>query len=153
MKDAQSRTLDSRRSVPIHPTLRAEGFLDYVAALPKGAPLWPDLQTDKVFGLRSTIASKKLSRWLRSLGITDTHISPAHSWRHYSSRRVAPWRCIPRSAAPSLGTAQKGMRVPATGRAWAALCRSWREALRGSERHWMGLQRTVNILHQHEDAR
>ena len=77
------KNADSRRSVPIHPSLRAEGFLDYVAALPGGAPLWPDLQADKVFGLMSTIASKKLSWWLRSLGITDTRISPAHSWRHY----------------------------------------------------------------------
>ncbi len=83
---------DSRRDVPIHPALIAEGFLDYVRGLPAGSPLFPDAKPDKVFGLRSTNAGKKLSRWLKQdLGITDDRISPNHSWRHWfigACRRV-----------------------------------------------------------------
>ena len=84
---------DSRRNVPLHPALIAEGFLEYVHALPAGSALFPDAMPDKVFGLRSTTASRRISRWLRSdLNITDERISPNHSWRHYfieACRRVA----------------------------------------------------------------
>jgi integrase len=84
---------DSRRDVPLHPALIAEGFLDYVRALPTGSPLFPDAKPDKVFGLRSTNAGKKLSRWMKAdLNITDPRISPNHSWRHYfvgACRRVS----------------------------------------------------------------
>ena len=37
----------SRRHVPLHPALIAEGFLDYLHALPKGSPLFPDVGLDK----------------------------------------------------------------------------------------------------------
>lgn len=75
---------DSRRSVPIHPALIAEGFLEYVAALPDGSPLFPDAKPDKMFGLRATNSGKKISRWLKeTVGINDPRISPNHSWRHY----------------------------------------------------------------------
>ena len=73
----------SRRSVPIHPALVGEGFLDYVAALPAGSPLFPDVKPDAIFGKRSISAGKKVGRWLRDLGITDERISPNHSWRHF----------------------------------------------------------------------
>ena len=74
---------DSVRTVPIHPALVAEGFLDYVAALPAGSPLFPDLQPDRVFGRRGTHGSRKVSQWLRNqLNLTDKRISPSHSWRH-----------------------------------------------------------------------
>jgi hypothetical protein len=79
--------------VPLHPALIAEGFLDYVAALPAGAPLWPDVSRDGVFGQRSVIAGRQLGRWLRTdLDIGDPNISPNHSWRHWfigACRRVA----------------------------------------------------------------
>jgi integrase len=84
--DGEGRTLkneDSKRTVPVHPALVAEGFLAYVAALPARSPIFPDLPPDGVFGRRSVAASKRLGRWLRSLGISDPRISPAHSWRHW----------------------------------------------------------------------
>ena len=93
--EGEGRTIkneDSRRTVPIHPALIAEGFLAYVEGLPGGSPLWPDIEPDKVFGLRSTTAGRKVARWLRGdLGITDKLISPNHSWRHWfigACRRV-----------------------------------------------------------------
>lgn len=74
----------SRRDVPLHPALVAEGFLDYVRDLPVGSPLFPDAAPDRVFGRRSTTAGRKISRWLKAdLGITDQKISPNHSWRHF----------------------------------------------------------------------
>jgi len=78
------KNADSRRTVPLHPALVIEGFLDYVAGLPDGAPLWPDVRPDAVFGQRSVTAGHKVGRWLRSnLGIKDPLISPNHSWRHW----------------------------------------------------------------------
>ena len=75
---------DSRRDIPLHPALVAEGFLVHVHALPNGSPLFPDIRPDAVFGRRGTTAQKKVSRWLRqTLGIKDTRVAPNHSWRHW----------------------------------------------------------------------
>jgi len=85
--DDPGRTLkntESRRTIPLHPALIEEGFLTYVEGLPAGSTLWPDMVPDKLFGLRSTTASKRIARWLRAaLGVVDEQISPNHSWRHY----------------------------------------------------------------------
>ena len=84
---------DSRRDVPLHPALIAEGFGDYVASLRAGTPLFPDIPVDGVFGTRAANASKRVGYWLRkSLGITDDLISPNHSFRHWfigAARRVS----------------------------------------------------------------
>jgi hypothetical protein len=65
----------SVRMVPIHPALEAEGFLAYVAALPSGSPLFPDIPPDKMFGNRGVIAQKRVGYWLKTrLGITDKQI-------------------------------------------------------------------------------
>jgi integrase len=72
----------SIRSVPLHPALVAEGFLDYVASLPRGGPLFPDLRPDR-FGKRGGTGSKTIGRWVRDkVGITDPRKAPNHSWRH-----------------------------------------------------------------------
>jgi integrase len=74
----------SRRVIPLHPDVIAEGFLEYVATLPASSPLWPDIKVSKTFGTRSAEASRGMSRWLRAdLGLTDKRIGPAHSWRHW----------------------------------------------------------------------
>ena len=72
----------SRRIVPIHPALLTEGFLDYVSALPDRSPLFPDIEPDRLFGSRTNIAQKTISRWIRGLGLDDERISPSHSFRH-----------------------------------------------------------------------
>ena len=66
------------------PPLIAEGFLDYIGNLPAGSSMWPDIEPDAVFGLRSTTAGRKMARWLRTkLDVADPLISPNHSWRHW----------------------------------------------------------------------
>jgi integrase len=71
----------SARKVPLHAALVTEGFLKYVAALPKGAALFPDLTLD-VFGKKGGNFSKWYTRWAReTLGIKDKRLV-AHSWRH-----------------------------------------------------------------------
>lgn len=86
-EDGEVRSIkneDSRRNIPLHPALVAEGFLDYVAALPAGSPLFPDAKPDKVFGQRGPEAGRKVGRWLKTaLKLTDPKISPSHSWRHW----------------------------------------------------------------------
>jgi integrase len=78
------KNAESRRVIPVHPALVAEGFLEYVNALPARSPLFPDAKPDKQFGLRSTNAGKKISRWLKAdLLLNDPRISPNHSWRHW----------------------------------------------------------------------
>ena len=74
----------SVRTIPLHPDVIAEGFLAYVAKLPAGSPLWPDIRVSQTFGTRSAEASRVMSRWLRAdLGLTGRRIAPAHSWRHW----------------------------------------------------------------------
>ena len=79
------KNADSRRTVPLHPALRSEGFLAYVVTLPSRSPLFPDIKPDAIFGQRAPTATRLVARWLRSdrVGITDKRISPAHSWRHW----------------------------------------------------------------------
>ena len=75
---------ESRRTVPLHPALVAEGWLEYVDALPPGSPLFPDVKPDGLFGSRAVTAGKRVARWLKDkVGIADARISPNHSWRHY----------------------------------------------------------------------
>ena len=76
------KTPQSQRKVPLHPALIAEGFLDYLAGLPPGSPLFPDVGLDK-FGSRKGRAGNIHSRWVREVvGIKDTLKDPAHAWRH-----------------------------------------------------------------------
>ena len=74
------KNVNSERVVPVHSALRDEGFLKFAASIKKG-PLFADLVPDR-FGSRGGTGTKMLSRWIRSLGVTDKRISPNHSWRH-----------------------------------------------------------------------
>ena len=44
-------------------------------------PLFAEIKLDR-FGSRGGNGTKVLSRWVRSLGLTDPRLSPSHSWRH-----------------------------------------------------------------------
>jgi len=74
---------ESRRDIPLHPALIAEGFLDYVTGLKPRSALFPDIPTDALFGTRSANAAKRSAYWITGLGIKDRLISPSHSFRHW----------------------------------------------------------------------
>jgi integrase len=74
------KNVNSERVVPVHSALEDEGFLNFAKSTKKG-PLFADLAPDR-FGSRGGTGTKILSRWIRSLGVTDKRISPNHSWRH-----------------------------------------------------------------------
>ncbi len=74
------KTLSSERAVPLHPALVESGFLTFVDSIRSG-PLFPDLPPNR-FGSRGGNGTKVVGRWVRTLGIKDTRISPNHSWRH-----------------------------------------------------------------------
>jgi integrase len=84
------------RSVPLHPHLVEQGFLEFIKAA-GSAPLFYDpasakatTTTDPTNPARhpAVIARQKLSEWVRSLGVTDPGISPSHAWRHTWKRRA-----------------------------------------------------------------
>jgi integrase len=67
----QVKTGSSRRRVPLHRALIAEGFLKYAQSKT------PDQR------LFSTWAGDNVSGWIREkVGITDPKKGPSHSWRH-----------------------------------------------------------------------
>jgi integrase len=55
--DASLKTEGSDRKIPLHPALIDEGFMGYVAELPKDGLLFPDIPPDR-FGRRAGTATK-----------------------------------------------------------------------------------------------
>jgi integrase len=74
------------RTVPIHEHLVEQGFLRFVkgvlALKGQEGGLFYAGRNDAGKILRSDGVANKLSKWVRSLGITDPGISPNHAWRH-----------------------------------------------------------------------
>jgi integrase len=76
----------SARSVPIHPKIIAEGFLDFVKER-GGGPLFydPSAHDPKARTRPALIVSGKVAAWVRGLGIKvgrAYHKDPNHAWRH-----------------------------------------------------------------------
>lgn len=83
------------RVVPIHEHLIAQGFIEMVKQVGKGALFYNDKtpQRSSVDPLkpsrrRSDTARAHLGTWVRGLGVDDPHISPNHAWRH-TFKRIA----------------------------------------------------------------
>jgi integrase len=79
------KTESSIRTVPLHPAIIKEGFLNYWRALPEGEKYlfpgeWSDQNDD-----RTKTPANKLRRWIkRQLPEADWHrLSPNHSFRHW----------------------------------------------------------------------
>jgi len=80
--DAELKNENAERTLPLHPALIAEGFLDYVAGLPKNGALFAGIKPD-MFCRRGGNGSKRVARWVRDkVKITDLRKAPSHSWRH-----------------------------------------------------------------------
>jgi len=74
------KNVGSERTVPLHPALIAEGFVQFVHS-GKTAFVFPELVPDR-FGSRGGSGTKLVGRWIRGLGLNDPRLAPSHSWRH-----------------------------------------------------------------------
>lgn len=77
MPEAGTTKNSQARRVPLHPHLLAQGPVEMIMALPDGRVFCDDQ------GKRSpsTVADDH-GRWVRSIGLTDPDLQPAHGWRH-----------------------------------------------------------------------
>lgn len=83
------------RVVPLHEHIIAQGFIEMVKQVGKGALFYNDatprrISTDplKPSRSRADTARAHLGTWVRGLGVTDPELSPNHSWRH-TFKRIA----------------------------------------------------------------
>lgn len=79
------KTAESIRSVPLHPVILDEGFLEYIESLPKDEKyLFPGPWKDQ-HGDRTKTPANKLRTWIKEqLPEADwSRLSPNHSFRHW----------------------------------------------------------------------
>lgn len=88
------KTAAARRMVPVHPALLPD-LTAHLATLPDDpdGPLFPDIKSKR--GDRVGLATKRMSVWVRSAGVTDTRTAPAHSFRHAMKRALVTLRVLP----------------------------------------------------------
>lgn len=91
--DAGTTKTSQARTVPLHEHVIAQGFLDMVKQVGKGALFYNDKTPQKVSSdplkpsrSRAQTARAHLGTWVRGLGVDDPDISPNHSWRHLFKR-------------------------------------------------------------------
>jgi integrase len=84
----------SERTIPIHPTIIKDGFLDFVKERGSG-PLFyggakakPSVRQSDEQKHPSKGVSNRLAAWVRGLGITDPRKAPNHSWRRWVKREL-----------------------------------------------------------------
>ena len=78
------------RSVPLHPDLKRQGFLDFVETKSGDEPLFYAATRRRAAGEGGMPPYEemgaRLSKWVRRLGFDDEHIDPNHAWRHRFKR-------------------------------------------------------------------
>ncbi|MFK4385897.1 tyrosine-type recombinase/integrase [Bradyrhizobium sp. USDA 223] len=88
--DAGTIKTRQMRVVPIHQHIIDQGFLEMVREVGKGALFYNDRapqrarKVDPLKPSRARAATTRahLGEWVRSIGVTDTELSPNHAWRH-----------------------------------------------------------------------
>jgi integrase len=93
--DAGTTKTGETRIVPLHEHLLAQGFIEFVSQMGKGALFYNDRTPQRASNdplkpsrRRSDTARAKLGEWVRDLGVDDPGISPNHAWRH-TFKRIA----------------------------------------------------------------
>jgi len=79
---SQLKTRSSFRCVPLHAALLQEGFLDYLATVPREDYLFPGAWRDQ-HGNRTKGVANQLRRWVHTVVPTSDELSPTHSFRHW----------------------------------------------------------------------
>jgi integrase len=83
------KTPGSERTVPIHPDLIADGFLEFVEARGSGPLFYGGSRGKVAQRLRddqkhpSKGVANRVGSWVRGLGIEDLRKAPTHSFRHW----------------------------------------------------------------------
>jgi integrase len=84
--DSKTRAI---RVVPLHGALVAQGFIEAVRKVGKGALFYNDRTPSRASNdplnpsrTRADATRARLGEWVRGLGVTDKGLSPNHAWRH-----------------------------------------------------------------------
>ena len=87
--DAGTVKTRKTRVVPLHEHIIAEGFLEMVREVGKGALFYNDqtphrASNDPLNPSRSRAGNVRgdLAEWVRAIGVRDKELSPTHAWRH-----------------------------------------------------------------------
>ncbi len=106
------KNVGSERTIPIHPTILADGFLDFVETRGKG-PLFYGGSKGKHSARHSDEqkhpskgVTNRLAQWVRGLGIDDPRKAPNHSWRHWVKTELDRVGCSSRLADAIQGHSQ-----------------------------------------------
>jgi integrase len=93
--DAGTMKTGKVRLVPLHDHIIAQGFIDMVKQVGKGALFYNDATPQKASidplkpsRSRAETARAHLGTWVRGLGVDDPELSPNHAWRH-TFKRIA----------------------------------------------------------------
>ena len=73
----------SERTVPLHPAIIAEGFLDFVKVRGKGPLFYGRSSGDPTRKHASKGVSNRVGEWVRASGFTDPRKDPNHALRHW----------------------------------------------------------------------
>ena len=99
--DAGTQKKGEIRTVPLHDHIIAQGFIEMVQQVGKGALFFNDRTPQKASAdplkptrRRADTARSQLGTWVRGLGVNDPGISPNHGWRHLF-KRIADESGIP----------------------------------------------------------
>jgi integrase len=94
--DAGTMKTRKIRVVPLHEHIIAQGFIEMVKQVGKGALFYNDTTPQRISAdplkpsrSRSDTARAHLGTWVRGLGVDDPELSPNHSWRHTFKRIYA----------------------------------------------------------------
>ena len=83
--EAGSTKTNEARTVPLHPHIIEQGFIEAIATIGDG-PLFYDPSRQRVQSVGNRHFKKvgeRLAKWVREdVGITDPNIMPNHAWRH-----------------------------------------------------------------------
>lgn len=77
------KTEESERTLPLHPALINEGFLDFVRQRGDGPLFYGRSSGNREKKHASKSVSDRLAKWIRENGFTDKRKAPNHAFRHW----------------------------------------------------------------------